>query len=270
MRAILTIVLLLVTSLATAETFNYTIKFKGALSAFSWASLADGSIETRKLDACYGRGSCLNTRVRMSSKNHKLLETLYPTRFFYQSFLRENPAQTIAFEKREKKNDSEYQPYGYRHKLVTISKDGSKASYLELWSSGEPLSSAEAKLVSTDHSGGQPLAVRKRKTSAIEKNALDRWAMIHTARFLPFRPGYSERFPGTNGKDRMSYQVELAGSETIQVRGKNRDAWKISIVETKKGKRQPTLYLWISQDEKRIPLQVEMEESIGKVRFYLK
>ena len=94
--------------------------------------------------------------------------------------------------------------------------------------------------------------------------------MIHTARFLPFKQGYSERFPGTNGKDRMSYQVKLAGSETIQGRGENRDAWKISIVETKNGKRQPTLYLWISQDEKRIPLRVEMEESIGKVRFYLK
>lgn len=271
MRITLAILLLLVSSLASAETFNYLIKFKGALTAFSWASLADGSIETRKLGSCYGRGSCLNTRVRMTSENHKLLEALYPTRFFYQSFFSEGQVpRTIAFEKREKKNKSEYQPYGYRHKLVTISKDGSQATYLELWSKGEPLSAAEAKLVSTDHNGGQTPAVRKRKTSSVEKNALDRWAMIHRARFLPYSQGYSKRFPGTNGKDRMSYDVRLAGTETLDARGRKYEAWKVSIIETKNGEKQPTLYLWISQDEERIPLQVEMDESIGKLRFYLK
>lgn len=270
MRAILAIMLLLATSLASAETFNYLIKFRGALSAFSWASLADGSIETRKVSSCFGRGSCLNTRVSMSSENHALLESLYPTRFFYQSFFTENPTQTIAFEKREKKNKSEYEPYGYRHKLVTISKNGTEATYMELWSTGDSLSAAEAKLVSTDHNGGQKPAVRKRMVSPVEKNALDRWAMIYTARFLPYKEGFSQRFPGTNGKDRLDYRVALAGTETIEARGKKYDAWKVSIVETKNGKKQPQLNLWISQDDKRIPLRVEMEESIGKVRFFLK
>jgi hypothetical protein len=270
MRAIFAILLLLASSLASAETFNYTIKYKGALTAFSWASLADGSIETRKLGSCYGRGSCLNTRVRMSSENHKLLESLYPTRFFYQSYFHEKPARTIAFEKRDKKNKSEYQPYGYRHKLVTISENGREATYIELWSDGSPLTAAEAKLVSTDHNGGQLPAVRKRKTSSVEKNALDRWAMIYTARFLPYKQGFSQHFPGTTGNARLDYKVELTGSESIEARGKRYDAWKVSIVETKNGKRQPTLYLWISKDDKRIPLRVEMEESIGKVRFYLK
>ena len=83
MRVILAIMLLLATSLASAETFNYLIKFRGALSAFSWASLADGSIETRKVSSCFGRGSCPNTRVTMSFANHALLQSLYPTRFFY-------------------------------------------------------------------------------------------------------------------------------------------------------------------------------------------
>ncbi|MDX1344804.1 MAG: DUF3108 domain-containing protein [Sedimenticolaceae bacterium] len=271
MRTILAILLLLASSLASAETFNYSIKFKGALTAFSWATLADGSIETRKVSSCLGRGSCLNTRVRMSSENHTLLESLYPTRFFYQSYFSEKPVpRTIAFEKREKKNKSEYKPYGYRHKLVTISSDGSQATFLELWSKGEPLSAAESKLVSTDHNGGQTPAVRKRKTSPVEKNALDRWAMIHTARFLPYNQGYSKRFPGTNGKDRMTYDVRLAGTETVEARGRKQEAWKVSIIETKNGKRQPTLFLWISQDEERIPLQVEMDESIGKLRFHLK
>jgi hypothetical protein len=269
MRAILVLCLLLAAGAVNAETLKYNVKFKGALSGFTWSSMAKATITTRKVDSCNGWGSCLNTKVNMSSKGHKLLESLYPTRFHYQSFFQQEPLRTLGFEQREKKSKDKYQPYGYRHKLVTLTKDGNSMDYHVLWSKGKPLPQGEAQFVSSDHNGGKPPVVGKTSRAKVEPNALDRWAMIHTARFLPFKPGYSKKFPGTNGSDKLTFKVSLVDAETIEARGKSYKAWKVAITEKQAGKNQPTLYLWISGDSQRLPLRIEMEEAIGRVRFNL-
>ena len=270
MRAIIAILLLLSSGVLNAETLKYDVSYKGAFTAFSWANIADASLSTRKQVPCGNAQTCLNSRVRMTSENHKVLESLYPMRFYYQSFFQQNPARTLAFEKREKKSKSKYQPYGYRHKLVTISGDGKSATIHELWSTGEPLASNEKRYVSTDHNGGKPPSVKKRSTSPVATNALDRWAMIYTARFLPYSKGFSQTFPGTTGTHKLTYKVSLEGTERVRARGRDFEAWKVSIVETKAGKRQPTLYMWISADDSRLPVRIEMEEEIGRLRFVLK
>jgi hypothetical protein len=112
--------------------------------------------------------------------------------------------------------------------------------------------------------------VRKRTNHPIARHALDRWAMIYTARFLPYKKGFTQTFPGTNGRDKLTYKVRFEGSEKITARGKDFQAWIVSITEIKAGKRQPTLYLWLSADESRLPLRIELEEEIGRVRFYLR
>lgn len=270
MRRIIALSLLLATNLVQAESFSYDVKFKGALSGFSWSSMAHGTITTRKLASCDGWGSCLNTRVTMSSKGHKLLESIYPTRFHYQSFFQQKPLRTLAFEQRDKKTKSKYQPYGYRHKLVTLTKNGSSMDYRVLWSSGDTLPKGAAQFVSSDHNGGAAPAVKNRIRSPVAPNALDRWTMIYTARFLPYKSGYSRTFPGTNGSDKLTFHVRFEGDTTVEARGKTYKAWKVAITETKSGKKQPTLYLWITNDKSRLPVRIEMEESIGRVRFTMK
>ena len=270
MRVIIAACILLFTIQANAETFNYGVKFKGALSGFSWASLGNATITTRNIASCQGWGACLNTRVTMSSKGHSFLESVYPTRIHYQTFFQKKPLRTIAFEKREKKTKSKYQPYGYRHKLVTISRNGTNATYHALWSSGDKLSAANAYFVSKKYNGGKNPFVRSTATTGISKNSLDRWAMIYSARFLPLENGYSKSFPGTNGTMKLTYSASVAGKEPVSARGKTYDAWKVAIIETKGGKKQPTLYLWVSDDQERLPLQIQMAEKIGKVRFNLK
>ena len=118
-------------------------------------------------------------------------------------------------------------------------------------------------------SGAEP-KIKDVKEKKVAANSLDRWAMIQLTRRLPLKKGYTKKFPGTSGKDHLTFELTVKGEEKIEAAGKTWKTWKLRLIEHEKGDEdKPPLNLWIAQDENRTPVQVEMEESIGRARFML-
>ena len=251
-----------------AEKLKYVVQFKGGLTLYKWVSLADATITTEKGVKCDG-GVCENTRVFMTSEKHGFLESLYPTRFYYSSYYRTAPMRTVAFEKRQKKRGKKYEEYPFQHKIVHIDVNN-VSRYYSLWATGDSLPGQISRYATAHKMSGAEPKIKDVKEKTVAANSLDRWAMIQLTRRLPLKKGYTKKFPGTSGKDHLTFELTVIGEEKVEAAGQTWKTWKLRLIEHEKGDEdKPPLNLWIAQDENRTPVQVEMEESIGRARFML-
>lgn len=268
---LITMLLLATSTLMAAEQLEYKVKLKGAVTLFAWKNLADASITTRNNQEC-GKQKCFMTQVWMTSQNYGLLESLAPTRFHYRSYYQVSPARTLLFERRIKKEKDKYQPYGYKHMVAALAEDRVTVDNYSLWSEGEILPSSVVSHLDLKPFGDVVPRARFHTQAKVDKNPLDRWAMVQYARELPLRDGFTGSYAGTNGHEKLTFNLKLIGSEKIMVAGKAWDSWKIRILEKNpmKKKKQPQLFLWLSKDEQRLPLMVEMNHDLGRIRFEMK
>jgi len=282
MQRILAAIVLLVLSLQPVlanERLEYLVRLNGLVTLFLWTDLADAVITTAPSN-CAGR-PCQATDVWMSSAGYAALESIAPTRFFYRSFYRlqtDAPvahARTLAFEKREMKTGQKYQPYGHKHRLSVL--ENNQIVNYELSDQGDPLPAHLQQYLDQEYLQERALqpAVRQVRQRAEPEGVLDRWSMIQLARYLPLAPDYSASFAGTDGGDSLRFDLQVEDQASLSVAGEVFSAWQVAITETElkqDGTRDAvagTIHLWISQDDLRLPLQLELKEDFGVIRFVL-
>gem|GEM_PF-2235251 len=253
-----------------AERLDYVVMLKGAVTLYSWMSLADAAITTERDRLC-SDVQCTHTEVRMSSENHHLLESLAPTRFLFRSAYLENPPQSLSFEKRQSKSSKKYQPYGYKHSFSVRSANGRTIDRYELSSEGDALPELARRFLDPSAPDNIEPMVKKHQNSRLTKGAMDRWALIQHLRSVALDDKYSQEFPGTDGSHQLRYRVNVEKSVSLTIDGKQQACWKLVINEqdVDRDQQQSPLYLWISQSDKRLPLQLEMPSDQGRIRFEL-
>ncbi len=257
-------------SLNAAERLDYLVEYKGIFSSYSWTDVSMASIETVRVADCSGRGSCMMSRATMSSKGYAVLEAIFKIRFHYRSFYRLKPAHTLAFEMREKKYSNKYQPYGYKHSLSVLPRQGSGVDFYKLWSKGEPLPASVKQFVATDHKPAEKIRVKRVKRKPVAKHSIDRLALLQIVRSAALKKGYAASFPGTNGRNQLEFRVAVFAAEEINAAGKRWKTWKIRVDELEKGDDTVSLFVWLSRDSRHIPVKIEIESSFGSARFILK
>ena len=259
MKSIIILSLLLASvSLHAAERLDYLIEYKGLLSGYKWTDVSRASITTSRLADCAGRGSCMVSTAKLSSKGYKVLEAVFKVRFHYSSYYQLNPSRTLAFETREKKYSKQYMPYGYKHSLAVIPKDSSTTDYYKFSSKGEPLPAAIKPFVATDHKSVEKIRVKKVKHK------------LQSVRSAPLKVGYRVSFAGTDGRNKLEFRVAVVAAEDVKAAGRSWKTWKVRIDEIEKGEKPVSLHAWISMESRHIPVFIEIESSYGEARFHLK
>jgi len=257
-------------SLHAAERLDYLIEYKGLLSGYKWTDVSRASIATSRLADCAGRGSCMVSTAKLSSKGYKVLEAVFKVRFHYSSYYQLNPSRTLAFETREKKYSKQYMPYGYKHSLAVIPKGASTTDYYKFGSKGEPLPAAIKPFVATDHKSAENIRVKKVKHKPVTKNSIDRMTLLQSVRSAPLKVGYKASFTGTDGRNKLEFRLAVVAAEDVKAAGRSWKTWKVRIDEIEKGEKPVSLYAWISMESRHIPVFIEIESSYGEARFHLK
>ncbi|MEN8212929.1 MAG: DUF3108 domain-containing protein [Pseudomonadota bacterium] len=267
--AIMFSLLLASVSVNAAERLDYLVEYKGLLSGYEWTDVSRGSIVTTRLSDCAGRGGCMVSTVKMSSRGYALLEAIFRIRFHYRSYYQLNHLRTLAFEMREKKYSDKYLPYGYKHSLAVLPVGESRVDYYKLRARGESLPASVKPFVATDHKPATQIRVEGVKHNAAANNALDRMALLQRVRRAPLKSGYRTSFAGTNGKDRLLFRVAVVAAEEVEAAGRSWKTWKVRLDEIEQGEEPLSLHAWISRDSRHIPVLVELDSSFGEARFHL-
>ena len=270
-KSILLVSLLLVSlSLHADERLDYLIEYRGLLSGYDWKDVSTASITTSRLTDCAGRGNCMVSTAKLSSRGYKVLEAVFKVRFHYRSFYQLNPPRTLAFETREKKYHKQYMPYGYKHSLAVIPSGADTTDYYKLGSKGEPLPTAVKAFVATDHKSAEKIKAKKVKHKPVVRNAIDRMTLLQTVRSAPLSTGYKSSFAGTDGRNKLVFRTTVVAAEDVKAAGKVWKTWKVRIDEIEKGEKPVSLHAWISMDSRHIPVFIEIESKFGEARFHLK
>jgi hypothetical protein len=113
----------------------------------------------------------------------------------------------------------------------------------------------------SDSALGTPLAT----------GARDALAALYYARTLTFEPGGAIDLPINEGGRSLTLRLRAAGEETIQTPAGPRSAMRLEpVVSARVERRRPVgLAVWISTDERRVPLVIDLDAGFGRLRLVL-
>ncbi|MCS7157640.1 MAG: DUF3108 domain-containing protein [Blastocatellia bacterium] len=110
------------------------------------------------------------------------------------------------------------------------------------------------------------------RTIPISPQTRDVVAFLYHLRTLPLRPGSRHQFSLLSERRRLLVHADVGSRTSIQTRLGRFEALEIALrVEAVGGKATETshLRLWLSADERRVPLMITAEERLGEIRVEL-
>ncbi len=110
------------------------------------------------------------------------------------------------------------------------------------------------------------------RTIAISPETRDIVAFLYHLRTLSLRPGGRHRFSLLSERRRLLVRADVGSRTLLETRLGRFEAMEIALrVEAVGGKavEMPRLRLWLSLDERRVPLMITAEERLGEIRVEL-
>ena len=236
-----------------AESLDYQVTYRGALSAGSQLPIADLRLDERALP---GPGALVQTGISASSKAYPLVERLFPIRYRFRSWRRPHGDALVGFETFQHTRRQ-------RHRLYLADESESGMRRYDLL---QGLGEAELRRLET---GVSPLE------STPAEVLLDRLGLLQRVRGLDLDAGAGYRFAVTNGRDRLVYRVRVEAAETLNVAGRSVPAWKLRFdgLEMADGGQLQAVhrpvYVWLGRAAGHLPLRVESRHAIGRFRIDL-
>lgn len=108
-------------------------------------------------------------------------------------------------------------------------------------------------------------------TLPLDRDARDAIAALFYVRTLPLAEGAQYQIPINEGGRNVRLDLTVVGRETITVMGVSRSAWRLApaLRERVERRRPPNATLWLSDDEQRLPLAIDVTAVFGRVRLEL-
>jgi hypothetical protein len=111
---------------------------------------------------------------------------------------------------------------------------------------------------------------KKREPVAITPGTYDPLASFYAFRTRELREGASIEFPVTDGKKHFRGKAAVAAKERIEVNGRELETFKVKPEVNYFGgvfeeSEDPSLTIWITADERKIPVKVDVKVAIGSV-----
>jgi len=110
------------------------------------------------------------------------------------------------------------------------------------------------------------------RTIAISPETRDVVAFLYHLRTLPLRPGDRHRFSLLSERRRFLVHADVGARTAIETRLGRFEAIEIALrVEAvgEKAAETPRLRLWLSLDERRVPVMITAEDGLGEIRVEL-
>jgi hypothetical protein len=105
----------------------------------------------------------------------------------------------------------------------------------------------------------------------LAESARDAISAVFYARTLPLTNGDTYRIPVNDAGRSMLVDLTVAGRETVNIQGRTVAAVRVEPrIRRRVERRQPIrAMLWLSDDERKVPLAMDIEAAFGRVRLEL-
>lgn len=267
---------------SSGETLHYKLSYRGLLTSMIWADIADIKMTFLANKPTPNHHNGHQFVLQLSTANYTKAEIIHPVRYTYTTTLDESLQRTLLVEETDTgANNSHYFLWLDWHTSETQlfkkrEKEQITSGFLGLDSAmvwekdGEraiPEFLSHFPLIEND----QTYLIHKESGDKIKNSSiLDPLSMIYTLRSLNFD---TEEFdtiieiPIAVSDDIRLYRIERTGIEEIKVGGENHQTTRYKIHTDEK--KDNSYYIWLSNDELKIPLRLAMKAPLGRLEVDL-
>ncbi len=275
---------------------HYQASYTGVLSLFQRLDIADVWYGSNAIGAAKNGDLLQHVTLSVSSENFSTVERLYPIRYQFQSIFKPETSQAVLFEnlrtsKKSKKN---------RHKVGLFDLNDHQVQVYS--STNEQVSITPVQVKHLVDGGDSSVIVKQLNLKAdkaplhyLEGNSLiDRLTLLSVIRNQVIEGDEKRQYLVTNGRELMTYRVQLGKQELVQL-GENKikatkvkieafdfekdnksatgyvyagdtsiDSYEALIQEGQQDYRHPPVYVWFSADDRRLPLKFVNHHALGE------
>lgn len=240
---------------AHAGELRYQVSYQGIFSAGAKIPIADLTLSARKPSS---EAAYTESELSVTSAAYEFVEAFYPIRYRFRSWYTDDRSTGLVYEYFEDSQNS-----GKRHRLVYLDDPEQPFVARDLLTEGEldlpALLDGSYRVVYSD--GRQA--------------RFDRLGLLEHVRARQLQPGEQLFAQVTNGKKMLEYQVQVEKRHEIKVAGQQRAALKLrfdAVTRDKRGREKHAhrpVFIWLSDDPRRIPLRAISRHALGKFRIEL-
>jgi len=270
---------------AGEEFLLYRLSFSGAITAFVWKDLADAIIVAGSKSHNFNRQKSCQLSLKLSTEDFLFAEFFAPTRYHWRTTVTPDLSRVLMFEEINENEDDV-------HRVTWLNK---KEKQLEVFHKRKNFPIQEEELADDEYEDaiietvweadgkkkppfflldtpkleeGLDYLVYERSIKIKDnKPVFDPLAIIYSARWFDYDNDEKFDFVISYKDTFRQYQVFMEAKEKIEIGDKSVGALRIAIRRKPEEKREGEAYMliWLSDDERRIPLQYLIEIKPGSM-----
>jgi len=271
------------------EHLNYTISYRGVFSAMNWVDIADAELQTER--SAFNGQPVYRSHLQVSTEAYGKMEQFYPLRYRFESYFSTDLQRTLLFDEQKKTHKErreivwvdweQREANRYKQKASKATKEGNREEWeqfdfgaygqlKEKKANGLPPILTE--LDTTDQ--GQFRQARGANLRRLS-NILDQLSLLQAVRIQELTAGQEIQLPVMDGDDVLSYRIQVVKRETIEQQGQSWDTFQLRFEAFKQGAEEgevehPPIYVWLTTDDRRIPVRFASNYALGKFAGQLK
>ena len=259
------------------ERLEYTISYQGGLTAMVWLDICDAVLETSQQAVSVNGEPAYKALIEITSEPHEKMEELYPFRFQLTSFFSSDMQRSILFDKRKKTKKDRHEIIRFdwdekvteRYKRLKPKQIAAGATNIE---AGKNKTSDLFAFLGYDQAHFRRSGRAGQKLST---GMLDRLSLLQAVRSQKLTVGEEKRLTISDGKKVLNYLVRVQAREALEHDRQNLDLLKVRFDAFKTGKwsgtpAHPTVYIWMTADDLRIPVRFSIDYALGTFVIQLK
>ncbi|MFK5893402.1 MAG: DUF3108 domain-containing protein [Pseudomonadota bacterium] len=262
---------------SSGETLHYQLSYQGLLTSMIWADIADVKItfyaNKKTPEQQNGHQFVLN----LSTENYAKAEMIHPVRYTYTATTDETMQRTLLVEKIDTgaSDSHEFIWLDWLNKETQLFKKREKEllSVNFFWADDKAVWEKDGTRGIPNFLSNYPLLDENQSYLIYKKDGkkitnsqiLEPLSLIYNLRTLDI-----DSIKETNlviKDDIRLYRIERIGMENIDANGTTYQSIKYKI--HRDGKKDKHFYMWLSNDEKKIPLQFAADAPFGKLEIQL-
>jgi hypothetical protein len=276
--------LLLVTLSApvqASEELHYRLSYSGLVTGYIWKELADVTLDLTPEETEFHGQSAVRIRIGVTSENYSVAEAIHALRYQWESILSPDLQRTLLVRVIDQGDSDSNEVYWYDWQKKSISLYRKREQH----DVSIPMFDEEAKLewekdrfspapeFIDAHPAAAPglgyLVQSEQISGRLNENAIDPLTMLLRLRQHNYREQETLQLQIINEGELAPYQARLIGTETLQRGNCSDQTLKIEVRRGDDSGEQGSMTMWLSDDEQRQPLRIDVDASLGMLHIEL-
>lgn len=272
------------------EYLVYRLSYRGIFTAFVWKELADLALIAGQRPISFEQQPGCHLQLKLSTENYAVAEVLRPTRYQRHSIVDPGLQRALLVEEIEDSTEDEQNAtwINWTDKRIELFRqrrqitDDSTGFFFD---DDDPYPAE----MEWEEDGARPLPDFLNTSPLLDgkytpliydksidipdlESLLDPLSLIFAARWQADDASQDPIFPVTYEDEIRYYRTHTLGREDIDIAGTRLPAHKLEIKRTQLegAEDKELLIMWLSDDERRIPLQFEIRTKVGKVKIHIR